>query len=109
MYDRKFNAGISGGNTMTMSGPGQAMQVGCDSIGSESALLEIMCQSSKDLHEVKNLVERIKDTLFGTEPCCEEPKDFSSEPSVRSEAWESYCTTQRTMELLRIIRDRLTS
>lgn len=109
MYDRKVNAGISGGNTMNMVGPGQAMQVGCASVGSESSLLEIMCQTSSDMKEVEHAVENIMGTLFGPTLCNDECDKAIEQPNIRSEAWEFYLTTQRTMQLLRIIRDRLTS
>lgn len=85
------------------------MTVGCSSVGSESSLLEIMCQTSSDMKEVEHAVENIMGTLFGPTPCNDECDKAIEQPNIRSEAWESYCTTQRTMQLLRIIRDRLTS
>lgn len=106
---RRFMAGDGRGQKIEMTGPGQAMQVGCSSVGSESALLEIMCQTSSDMKEVERAVENIMGTLFGPALCDDEAKEPCDQPSVRSEAWESYLTTQRTMKLLRIIRDRLTN
>lgn len=99
---RMFMAGDGRGQKIEMTGPEQA--IGCG----ERPIFDTMCMTSERLRDTEMQLWQVHRSLFGSEPSDDScgPK---SEPSIHSEANESFDVSNRLIRIVQEIKNRLMS